>query len=56
MILCIDIGNTNIKYGIFKDNKLVAHLIYQNIEVTDFVARFTNITQNISSLTNLLFI
>ena len=24
MILCIDIGNTNIKYGVFKDKKLIA--------------------------------
>ncbi len=24
MILCIDIGNTNVKFGIFKDEKLVA--------------------------------
>ena len=24
MLLAIDIGNTNIKYGVYKDNKLVA--------------------------------
>ena len=24
MVLCIDIGNTNIKYGVFKDKKLIA--------------------------------
>ena len=24
MIICIDIGNTNIKYGVFENDKLIA--------------------------------
>ncbi len=43
---CIDFDTTvynfQIRVELGKDNKLVAHLIYQHLEVTDFVARFTN--------------